>query len=1361
MASPSELPRHPGPFVRDKVIPADMSVTGAAKRLGIGRPALSNFLNGKAALSHEMAVRLEKAFGADRKRLLDMQAAYEQHVQSGDQKAVTVRAFVPSFLTIQARQIEAWARAQLDARSHLPVLLRKLIHSTSSGLLQVDFPGYDNAQRKGNDGIVEAESATPWTPKGRSYWEFGTDQDPPGKAKKDFVARLKSIDPAQRAVSTFVFVTPYNWSGKNNWENERNEAGEWAAVRALDASDLEQWLEQSVPAQVWLAEQLALPVDGYETLEQAWCRWANAGQPHLDPEIFVPSVAAYRNKFKAWLERSSERPFVVAADSKDEALAFLACLFNEPSLCRHKDLASVFTGSGTLRKLLASSISFIPIVHSEDVERELSDAHRRLHCIVYRPRNAVDTEPDVSLGLLNYEAFSKALTTMGIEEGDIDRLARESGRSPTILRRRLSENAAIRTPIWAGDDETAKCLAPAVLIGTWHAESDADREIASRLADQKYEAIEGDVARLLRFDDSPVWSAGSYRGVVSKIDALYAIQRMVTPEALKRFFVAAEYVLSETDPALQLPESDRWAAAMYGKTRTHSAALRKGICETLVILSVHGNTLFQSRSGIDVEERVALLIRKLLTPLTSEKLLSHDHDLPHYAEAAPDEFLRIIENDLRNLPHGDSLVLGLLKPVDRDSIWASPSRTGLLWALECLSWSPRNLPRVLAILAQLSRSKIDDNWVNKPEATLKAIFRSWMPQTATPLEQRIRALEGLSRRYPDIGWKICIEQVNPESPTGDYSYKPRWRSDASGAGQVIKPSERRKFTRKSLDMLIKWPSHDERTLGDLVECIQQNLPEEDQGKIWDLIEKWSAKAGEAAKAALRERIRRFALSERSRHRKLEKTTRDRAREVYDSLLPRDPVIRHGWLFADQWVQESINEIQDTAYDYQRREDRIDKLRRQSMAEIWGERRFDGIWELFSASNDPGLVGRYAALNVNDVNERAEFVRRCLLPSEDLRTKAEWCLRGFLATIEEDACIGLLRSIAKTLPDEEIGRIFAFAPFRGSTWKLADSFDDSIRTRYWKEAVPFRGPFATSELTTVIDHLLEVRRPRAAFRAVQMDVENIETSRLKQLLRDVATVGSEPEGHYRIDSYYISKALTALDGRPGVTADEMAQLEFLFIKALDDSEHGIPNLESQIAQTPMVFVQALAFAFKRSDDGEDPEEWTIDNPDRRENIASAAYRLLDQIRKIPGADDGGRINGATLVSWLGEVRRLCHEYGRADIGDHCLGQLLAKSPGGENGIWPCETVCEAMETIASQELGRGFHIGVLNSRGAYYQGEGGAQERELAAKYRTWAEHLNFDYPYVGSLLEWVATSYDKEASWQDTEAEISNRTQLH
>jgi hypothetical protein len=360
-------------------------------------------------------------------------------------------------------------------------------------------------------------------------------------------------------------------------------------------------------------------------------------------------------------------------------------------------------------------------------------------------------------------------------------------------------------------------------------------------------------------------------------------------------------------------------------------------------------------------------------------------------------------------------------------------------------------------------------------------------------------------------------------------------------------------------------------------------------------------------------------------------------------------------------------------------------------------------------------------------------------------------------IGDDLRAGLLQAAAEGLPADECRRLFVCAPFQASTWRLVDGYGEDIRAGYWKHVFPSWGRHTPAELTELIDRLLEARRPRAAFNAVHMDFKDIETSRLKRLLRDIATVNAEPAGHFKLDRYYISEALDSLDGRAGVTRDEMAQLEFLFIDALDDSKHGIPNLESQIAQSPALFVQAVALAYKRSDKGEDPPEWRIENLEQRAAVASEAHRLLDQIKKLPGTDENERIDAAALAAWLAEVRRLCREYARATIGDHCLGQLLARAPEGENGIWPCEAVCEAMEGIASPEIGEGFHIGVYNSRGAHWRGEGGAQERELAAKYRAWAERLHFDYPYVGGVLEGIAASYEHDAGWQDSEAKITKR----
>ena len=71
-------PPHPGDFIRTEIIePRGLSVTGAARLLLVSRPALSSLLNGKADLSGNMALRIEKAFGVKMETLMRMQASYD------------------------------------------------------------------------------------------------------------------------------------------------------------------------------------------------------------------------------------------------------------------------------------------------------------------------------------------------------------------------------------------------------------------------------------------------------------------------------------------------------------------------------------------------------------------------------------------------------------------------------------------------------------------------------------------------------------------------------------------------------------------------------------------------------------------------------------------------------------------------------------------------------------------------------------------------------------------------------------------------------------------------------------------------------------------------------------------------------------------------------------------------------------------------------------------------------------------------------------------------------------------------------------------------------------------------------------
>jgi hypothetical protein len=75
-----------------------------------------------------------------------------------------------------------------------------------------------------------------------------------------------------------------------------------------------------------------------------------------------------------------------------------------------------------------SAPAFIPIVFSDEAERELGGIYKNRHAIIVRPRNSVDPEPNVTLDLLRYESFRKAMEAMGIKGHlRIDELGRESG----------------------------------------------------------------------------------------------------------------------------------------------------------------------------------------------------------------------------------------------------------------------------------------------------------------------------------------------------------------------------------------------------------------------------------------------------------------------------------------------------------------------------------------------------------------------------------------------------------------------------------------------------------------------------------------------------------------------------------------------------------------------------------------------------------------------------------------------------------------------------------------------------------------------------------------------------------------------
>jgi antitoxin HigA-1 len=94
---PMKNPPHPGDLIKTEIVEAlGLNVSKAAELLKVRRATLSDLLRGKAALTPEMALRIEKAFGPDMNHLLRMQLAYDVAKTRERARNILVKRYVPA-----------------------------------------------------------------------------------------------------------------------------------------------------------------------------------------------------------------------------------------------------------------------------------------------------------------------------------------------------------------------------------------------------------------------------------------------------------------------------------------------------------------------------------------------------------------------------------------------------------------------------------------------------------------------------------------------------------------------------------------------------------------------------------------------------------------------------------------------------------------------------------------------------------------------------------------------------------------------------------------------------------------------------------------------------------------------------------------------------------------------------------------------------------------------------------------------------------------------------------------------------------------------------------------------------------------
>lgn len=1249
---------------------------------------------------------------------------------------------------ITALDLERWA-GTLDARSALSELVSALVRGTATEIGSFRFPSGDSAQLPGYDGRLQAVGSPPFVPDGWSVWEFGAGEDHQRKATVEYNKRSADPGTAVPAETTFVFVTPRTYretQEKERWVEERRRERRWLDVRLLDGVDLEAWLQQTPAVAAAFATGVLklMPPAGVMSADDFWTDYAGRTDPLLVERVLLAGREEEVKQLLDSLAEPAARHIVIRADSRDEALAFViaAMRTSETEVRKFLDARSIIVDDAEVARRLSNRGGLIVGVRA--MATPLSSALvQRGNFVIIPLGNDAPNQRGVTFRLPRppRSIFGSALESMGVGAAHAERLARESGRSVTVLQRRIP-GPPYPNPGWVTSQATQQALVPALLAGAWDSASEADRTIIERLARQPYEEFERQLLPLLNVEDPPLDRVGSVWIVMAPVDVFELLAHYVAQQDLDLLRAAVVEVFQELDPVLELPPHERPYAGLRGVRLRHSRWLRDGLAGTLLLIAVRG-----VHAELFCEGGTKGFVEGLIAGLPG---LAADHrliaslgsQLPLLMEAAPDPFLRALE---RLLEGDGSAIAGIFS--EGGALGPTSPHTQLLWGLELLAWDPSRLSQVALTLATLARLDPGGRLSNRPINSLREIFLPWKPGTNAPLASRIRALDMVLASEPLVGWDLLVELLPRHSETSLGTHRPNWHDfGASECVATTWPTVLQAY-REIAHRVISRIGDDPNRWKILINTIQ-TLPPESRAEAFELLEQFAAAE---VPAEARVEVWSAVRQEVSRQRRviaatstLPLTEVERLHAILQDLEPADTVQQSAWLF-DEYFPELPNPELKRSYE------EIERLRSDAVRTLLATERTDVVLQLAERVRISGLVGAAAALAADD-SALAELLDLSLMRGEALVPFA-MTLSGQAARLrgaEWRNYIVRRASEAQWTPDQVATSMLGW-PDERCTWDTIASLGTEVERRYWlrKAAWPLQG--SPEDLTLAAEKYLTAGRATAAIESLSAVVSQLPVNLVFALLDSaLAEVNESVSPQARRFLHELDDVFEALSEREDVPRLEVARREYAWLPLLlHRSDERTLTLHRLLADEPSLFVQVLSDVFKAHSSGD--QKPTEDMRAR----AALGFELLQSWRRVPGVGEDASVDALALKAWIAEARTQAAERDRAVVGDLQIGRILAYTPTDEDGAWPHHVVRNIIEELGSEDIERGIATELFNKRGVYRKAvfEGGAQEQVLAQEARGWARVAAVEWPRTARLLEDVSKQWQDKATREDESAE--------
>lgn len=876
-------------------------------------------------------------------------------------------------------------------------------------------------------------------------------------------------------------------------------------------------------------------------------------------------------------------------------------------------------------------------------------------------------------------------------------------------------------------------LAKLNLIGSWNENSEQDVQIVSEIIGSDYEEWIEHLREVLLLENSPISLKNGIWDISNREYLLSITKSFIFDKDLKLLKNGIVRVLKTTDPALELEKEKRYMANIYGKTPPYSAALRKGLAETLALIGCNSE-IFDKTSINKVEETIILTIREIFDNADWILWASLCDVLPLLAEASPKEFISAL-NQAINSPQNLFIDLFAQEGV---GISGRCYMTGVLWALETIAWNPNCLTDITLILGELSNIDPGGQWGNRPINSLITIFMPWHTQTTASIDEQFVAIKSLLKENIEIAWQLLIELLPQYHQSVGETAKPlyakyipeKWKIDKKRKSYNKKISFYVSLlieqTKNNIEKMILIVKHlDILSNNDLNKIIKYmstpkiiNYNEEKRKLLWSEIRK------------LTDHHKKYHYTEWA----MDITRIYKLEKLAEELQPKNLINLYAPLFDSSAV---YNYDDENEKDYEKAEKNLNILRKEAIIKIFEQNpSFEQLIKLIDCVKTSSILGGTLA-SIDEYIFDTEIFPGLLTSSKKSIQDfmSEYIYKKFwLKTINWLETLNV-----HSWNDEEIVLFFKMLPFSDIVWNELEQYSKNIQNKYWKE-VNVNPYIQNTNLDQAIKYLILHHRYIEIVNCLNKqlsDGEKIDNSLIIDVLQKIDPTSTDIN---RLDSYHVCNLIKLLQQNKKVDKNDLLQIEWKYYRIFENYAKPI-TIENKIRTSPEFFCELISFSYNSTN-----EDYNENKLKLNKNLIEQAWDILHELRPLAGINKNGKFNHRFFISWFNKVIDIAKKTGYLDIALTLIGHILFYSPADEDGFWINKEVAEILNKKNYDSLRNGYYSEIINSRGCHWVDPTAKPEKELAKKYRNKAQECrNETFNRLASTLEDAAKNYEREA----------------